>query len=340
MNCDSDDIIPSLLRDFSAPVKLDFTYSQQDLALLFASDTNAFNRWDAGQKLMTQILLDESSEIPKSNLAVLDKAVAAIVHDEKLDSALKALAVQLPELATLIGTAHAVNADALFAKHRQLKEHLGKILEPLWFSTFETTPGNSSGNRWLRNTALRYMMFGDAERHFELAANQQDHADNMTDELAALQVIANSNISIKSEYMNKFYDKWQEEELVMDKWFSAQALYDDEQTLPHVRKLLKHPKFSIENPNKVRSVVGAFVAGNLAQFHHSNGEGYEFLADIIIQLNRINPQIAAGLAKQFNQWRKFDSKRQALIQEQLGRIIATDNLSNDVFEVVDKSLKL
>jgi len=154
-----------------------------------------------------------------------------------------------------------------------------------------------------------------------------------------LQVIANSNANYQSEYINQFYQKWQHEELVMDKWFSAQVMRDDDNIIDQVKSLLTHEKFSIKNPNKVRSVVAAFVAGNVPQFHSATGTGYEFLADTIIKLNTINPQIAAKLAKQFNQWKKFDCKRQALIREQLERIRAVNNLSNDVFEVVDKSLQ-
>ena len=338
--CDSEQLIPSLLRDFSAPVKLEFNYSQQQLATLFAADPNPFNRWDAGQTLMTQMLLSDSDKITEDELAVIDNAFTKIMNDETLDNSLKALAVMVPELNSLIGLSDKVDLDRLFNKHRQLKTHLGQALEHTWFSVYNTTSGDASGDRWLRNTALRYMMIADDEQHFELAASQQTHADNMTNEIAALQVIANASEGYKSEYIDLFYKKWHEEELVMDKWFSAQAVNDDEAILEHVKSLLKHEKFSIENPNKVRALVGAFVAGNMPQFHNATGQGYEFLADIIIQLNKINPQIAAGLSKQFNQWRKFDAKRQALIQEQLMRIKSVENLSNDVFEVVDKSLQM
>ena len=340
ITADSDDLIPSLLRDFSAPVKLNFEYSQQDLSYLFASDPNAFNRWDAGQNLMSKILLDEQASVSEENLKIISDAFLNILSDESLGNSLKALAVQVPTLSGLIGASDSVNADQLFAKHKQLKSHIGNSLETTWFNIYNTTAGKDPGERWLKNIALAYMMIADDEKHFELAANQQTHADNMTEELAALQTIANAKEGYKSEYINQFYEKWKEEELVMDKWFSAQVVNDDDNILSHINDLLVHEKFSIENPNKVRAVVAAFVAGNLPQFHNPTGSGYEFLASIIIRLNSINPQIAAGLSKQFNQWKKFDGKRQALIKEQLERIKLTDNLSNDVFEVVDKSLKM
>lgn len=338
--CESESLIPSLLRDFSSPVKLVYNYTQDELAKLFAADPNSFNRWDAGQTLITQMLLSDSESLSEEELSIVDNAFLKIINDETLDNSLKALAVMVPELNSLIGQSESIDLDKLFSKHKQIKAHLGNKLEHTWFSVYNTTSGDKSGDRWLRNTALRYMMIANDEQHFELAASQQTHADNMTDEIAALQVIAYSSEGYKSEYIEQFYKKWQDEELVMDKWFSAQVVNDDEAILEHVKSLLNHEKFSIENPNKVRAVVGAFVAGNTSQFHSATGQGYEFLAEIIIQLNKINPQIAAGLSKQFNQWRKFDSKRQALIQEQLVRIKSVENLSNDVFEVVDKSLQM
>jgi aminopeptidase N len=338
-----DEVTPSLLRDFSAPVKLEYAYTQVELANLFASDPNAFNRWDAGQSLMTQLLLNDATQIAQKDLSLLQNAFHQLLEDEALDNSLKALAVQLPDLSTLIGLSESINADQLFSKHRQLKKYMAQSLEHSWFSIYNTLSGNTPGDRWLRNIALSYMMAGDESKHFDLATNQQSTADNMTDELAALQVIANvkdSKIHAKADYINQFYEKWKNEDLVMDKWFSAQVRLDDENIIEQIQTLLKHEKFSIENPNKVRSVIGAFVAGNLYQFHNATGAGYEFLADCVIKLNKINPQIASRMAKQFNQWKKLDKKRQALIQQQLERIKAVDNLSNDVFEVVDKTLQM
>jgi aminopeptidase N len=338
LKAESEAIIPSLLRDFSAPVKLSYQYSQSELATLFANDPNDFNRWDAGQSLMTNLLLSEDNEIPAKQLDQVASAFKNILEDESLDCALKALAIQTPELSSLIGASNDINIDLLIKKNKQLKRTLGQSLEPTWFNLYNTLAGKNSGERWLKNIALRYMMIGNQEKHLELAINQLNHASNMTEEIAALQVIANTDSGYKTEHIQKFYDKWQEEELVLDKWFSAQVLNDNEKMLEHVLDLLEHPKFSIENPNKVRAVIGTFVAGNLAQFHNPTGNGYEFLGDAVIKLNSINPQIAAGLTKQFNAWRKLDKKRQSLIKEQLERIKSTPDLSADVFEIVEKSL--
>jgi aminopeptidase N len=338
--CEEENIIPSLLRNFSAPVKLHYDYSQDQLALLFASDPDAFNRWDAGQNLMTQILLDNDDSINSSSLATIEKAFAELLKDEQLDNALKALAIQLPSLTSLIGQSEKINLDKIFKKYRQLKSRLAENLETTWFSIYNTTTGDNSGDRSLRNTALSYLLVANEEKHFELAANQQAHANNMTDELAALSVIAKSNIKHKQDYIETFYSKWKDEALVMDKWFSAQVMQDDDSILSNIEKLLEHEKFSIKNPNKVRSVVGAFVAGNLMQFHHASGNGYKFLADSIIRLNEINPQIAARLSTQFNQWKKLDDSRQVIVKQQLERIKVTNNLSKDVYEIIDKSLKM
>ncbi|TQV81519.1 aminopeptidase N [Aliikangiella coralliicola] len=340
IHSDNEVLIPSLLRDFSAPVKLKFEYDQSQLATLFASDPNSFNRWDAGQSLMTKILLNNEDEISEPDLEILKNSFAQLLGDEQLDNSLKALAVILPEISSLIGRSEKINVDRLFNKHRQLKKHIGQSLEHTWFSIYNTTSGDQPSDRKLRNVALDYMMVANDEQHFELAATQQTRADNMTDELSALQTIANSTEGYKSDYINQFYQKWKDEELVMDKWFSAQVINDDESIIEHVNALLNHEKFSIENPNKVRAVITAFISGNLPQFHNATGAGYELLADTIIRLNAINPQIAAGLSKQFNQWKKLDGKRQALIKEQLERIKAVDNLSNDVYEVVEKSLNM
>jgi len=243
-------------------------------------------------------------------------------------------------LTSLMGQSNQINLDKIFKKYRQLKRYLGEQLETTWFSIYTTTTGDDSGTRSLRNMALSYMILANEEKHFELAVNQQTHSDNMTDELAALVVIAKSKIKHKHDYIQNFYSKWKDDALVMDKWFSAQVMLDDESVLNNIHSLLEHEKFSIKNPNKVRSVIGSFVAGNLTQFHSPTGNGYKFLADAIIRLNEINPQVAARLTTQFNQWKKLDDKRQALIKEQLERIKVTNNLSNDVYEIVDKSLNM
>jgi aminopeptidase N len=336
-------IIPSLLRGFTAPVKLHFDYSNQQLAALFAHDSDPFNRWDAGQTLFSKLLLNDGDSISVQELSMISEAVDNVLSDSQLDPNLKSLAVQLPNLNSLIGETECIDLDELSKKYRQLKQYLAQSLELQWldiYQKYSSVSEPNSGTRRLKNTALFYLMEGQAKKYCSLATKQLAQADNMTDEISALQTIANTQLDEKQASLSAFYDKWQDEELVMDKWFSAQVTLDHQSVIGLIKDLLSHEKFSITNPNKVRALVGAFIASNTLQFHCATGLGYELLSKMVIGLNEVNPQIAARLAKQFGQWRKLDHKRQALIKEQLETIFAVKNLSSDVYEVVEKSLKL
>ncbi len=337
-------LIPSLLRGFSAPVKLKYNYSQSELSLLFAYDTDTFNRWNAGQKLMSGLLISNKRDISDNDLQRLSDAVKNTLLQSNLDNAIKALAVQLPNLNSLIGQATSIDLDKLFSKYRQLKLYIAKSLRREWLSIYECLQSTkkdteNAGDRSLKNTALNYLMIASENEYADIAVKQQNNADNMTDELGALKTIANSKIIAKQPQIDSFYKKWKDEDLLVDKWFSAQVTLDDEAIILQVKNLLAHEKFSINNPNKVRSVISAFIAGNTMQFHNSTGQGYELLANTIIRLNSINPQIGARLATHFGQWRKFDLKRQALIKEQLERIVNINDLSSDIYEVVNKSIQ-
>jgi len=345
---DNKNVIPSVFRNFSAPIIFNFETNQQQLGVLFANDPDPFNRWDAGQKLMTSILNSKSKEISNDELNILVNSFKNILSDQSLDHSLKALALQLPDQNTLIANSISINLDRLFKKTKQLKSHIAQSLDEEWLRTYtnlnnelQNSPNENkgdSGKRWLKNIALSYLLISDEKQYFELATKQQESANNMTDEVTALQFIAKTNEPSKVTQINKFYDKWSDEELVLDKWFSAQVMMDNDDAVNQVKELFQHDKFSIKNPNKVRAVLGCFIANNLTQFHNANGSGYEFCGDMIIQLNNINPQIGARLTKQFSVWQKLDGKRQALMKEQLGRILQVENLSKDIFEVADKSL--
>jgi len=341
-------VIPSVFRDFSAPIIFEFKTSQEQLGILFANDPDPFNRWDAGQKLMTSILNSESEEVSNNELELLVNSFKNILSDQSLDHSLKALALQLPDQKTLIANSASINLDRLFNKYKQLKSHIAKSLDEEWLRVYtdlncelQNSPSENngdSGKRWLKNIALNYLLISNENKHFELAKEQQNNANNMTDEITALQLIVKTNKQSKMTQIDKFYDKWSTEELVLDKWFSAQVMVDNDDVVNQVKELFQHPKFSIKNPNKVRAVLGCFIANNLTQFHNANGSGYELCGDMIIQLNDINPQIGARLTKQFSVWKKLDGKRQALIKEQLDRILQIKKLSKDIFEVADKSL--
>ncbi len=341
-NIDLTSLTPSLLRDFSAPVKLKYPYSQNQLALLFAHDVNSFNRWDAGQSLMVNLLTSETAVIDDSDLKTISSAFSNLLKDPDLDTALKALAIQLPNLNGLIGDADSINLDQLFNKYRQLRNHCAMALEQLWLNIYQNLSHNvqnTSGDRWLKNTALSYLVEANPAAHSELALAQQNSATNMTDEVNALQILCRTEQIQKQQSIENFYDKWSLEELVLDKWFSAQVQRDDQKVIKDIEKLFAHQKFSITNPNKVRALFGAFVGANTMQFHAATGEGYEILSSLVKKLNKVNPQIGARMAKQFGTWKKFDNKRQALIKEHLESILSIQDLSKDIYEVVNKSLQ-
>ena len=340
----NENIIPSLLRAFTAPVKLEYDYTVEQLACLFANDTETFNRWDAGQKLMSRVLLSEQSALDDTQINCIVSTFEQVLKDQQLDNYLKALAVQLPDLNSLIGQKEAVNLDQLFSNYRQLKKAVATKLESQWKLTYENLhkipfADQFGGDRRLKNTALGYLMLADEDLYANLANEQQATANGMTDEVSGLQLLAKSKSSLKEQSLKTFYDKWKDEDLVIDKWFAAQTLSDRESIINDIEELLTHDAFSIQNPNRVRAVIGSFVGANVMQFHNSTGAGYELLTKMIVTLNGINPQIAAKLSKYFGQWKKFDDKRQALITDQLETIRSTENLAKDIYEVVSRYLE-
>ena len=338
--------IPSLLRNFSAPVKLAFDYNIDQLTCLFAHDTDPFNRWDAGQTLMTRVLVAEGKTIPQDELTGISLAFKNLLDDRDLDNAFKALAIQLPSLSSLIGEAESIDLDRLFDKHRQLKNYLATALEKQWAAIYDKYKDKidaNSGDRSLKISALNYLLHANETKYLSLAVKQQNTATNMTDEISALQMICNTKIASSSDsriaQTNRFQQKWKDEELVLDKWFTAQALQDSHEVVENINTLLSHDSFSMTNPNKVRALIASFAAGNITQFHCATGAGYDFITRQVIQLNEINGQMGARLVKQFSQWRKFDKKRQALLKDCLEQILALENLSPDIFEIASKSLE-
>ena len=196
----------------------------------------------------------------------------------------------------------------------------------------------SSGKRSLRNMCLRYLTADDKPETRKLAFEHYRSADNMTDKMGGLGPLTDMEGKEREEALHQFYEQWKHNPLVIDKWMSVQALSCRPDTLEQVKALMKHAAFSIENPNRVRSLVGQFVMNNQLRFHAASGEGYRFLADTVLALDKINPQVAARLAGSFETWRRFDDKRQALIRAELARIKATDGLSRNLFEIAEKTL--
>jgi aminopeptidase N len=328
--------VPSLLRGFSAPVILNYPYSEADLLHLMAHDDDPFNRWEAGQRLAADLILKSRG---RPSPAFLEAAVRVLAEQ---DHAFVAETLALPSEAFLAEQLEVVDPDALHAARNTLRRSLAEALQPELTSTYRGleshTPYSpdpaSIGRRALRNLCLGYL----AELGLSALADEQfRRADNMTDAMAALGCLANADCPEREPALQAFYEKWQREPLVVDKWLSVQALSRLPGTLARVRQLLAHPAFDIKVPNKVYALVRAFAA-NHVRFHAADGSGYAFLADRVLELDQLNPQVAARMARGFDRWRKFDANRQAHAREQLERIRDAQGLSRDVAEIVAKSL--
>ncbi|HKI50836.1 MAG TPA: aminopeptidase N [Geothermobacteraceae bacterium] len=342
--------IPSLLRDFSAPVVLDYPYLDDELAFLMARDSDPFNRWEAGQKLYTRILLQLVEKLQQERPLQLPELVLTAfgqtLTDQRADPALISLALTLPAETYLAEQMEVADPTAIHAAHQFMRRELAAASKTSLFEVYRrncssqpyTPDAADSGRRSLKNLALAYLMTLPDPGVATLCFQQFQHADNMTDTLAALVALANSKAESRETALAAFYQHWQNDPLVLDKWLTLQATAARPDTLEQVKQLLKHPAFNLKNPNKVRALIGAFASGNPAAFHAEDGSGYAFIADRVLELDRLNPQIAARLVSSFNRWRKFDANRQELIIMQLQRIAGTAKLSANVREIVEKCL--
>lgn len=338
--------LPSLLRGFSAPVQLNYPYTDAQLAFLLAHDEDPFNRWEAGQRLMTRLLLARLEAPEAAVPAALREAFRTTLEDTRLDPAFVAEALTLPSESYLGEQLEVIDPGAIHAARNGLRRGLGTALADLWLQVYLRNDGAggddqeaAAGCRRLKNLALSYLMASGSDEAAELTARQFIQADNMTDRLAALSLLADTERPAADEALQSFYQHWQNEPLVVDKWFRVQALSTRADTLARVRALTAHPAFELHNPNKVRALIGAFCHNNPARFHDPSGAGYAFLADYVLQLDGINPQIAARLAGGLSRWRRYEPGRRQLMREQLVRISAAPSLSPDVYEVATRSLE-
>jgi len=341
--------VPSLLRGFSAPAILEFDYSDADLAHLMAHDSDAFNRWEAGQRLALDILLRGirahrdglACEFPQSFVDACGRLLAQAAQDP----AFTAEALALPSEAYIAEQMDVVDPDAIHTVRRALRRHLAQSLKGELLATYQafaprgpySPDAPSAGQRALKNLSLATLMELEDDAVRALCLRQFEHADNMTDSMAALTALANSEWSERTGALERFYARWQGEPLVVDKWLAVQASSRLTGTPAEVRRLTRHPAFDLKNPNKVYALIRTFCANQL-YFHARDGAGYAFAADQILALDPLNPQIAARLARAFDRWRKFDPARQAHARAQLERIRAAEDLSTDTLEVVSKAL--
>lgn len=333
----------SINRGFSAPVVIEADRSAADLAFLSAHDDDPFGRYEAMQQLMVDTLVGAVSTGKADHGPVID-AVRNTLTSNALDPAFVGEAVMVPSEAFIGDQMLVVDPDAIHAARDALRADLGKALDPHWRAayaahaagSFEYSPA-AKGARRLRNVALGFIASSGAGDAAKLAFAQFEAADNMTDRHAALGVLANGTSPERIAALDIFYNRYRDDALVLDKWFTTQALAMRDDTWEAVRELERHADFTLNNPNRVRALVSAFSV-NQQQFHIASGEGYRFLADIIIALDPINPQTAAKLAPPLGRWRRFDEARQHLMRAELERIVNTPGLSKDVFEQASKSL--
>ena len=333
----------SINRSFSAPVVIEADRSAADLAFLSAHDDDPFGRYEAMQQLMVDTLVGAVATGTADHGPVID-AIKNTLTSNALDPAFVAEAIMVPSEAFIGDQMLVVDPDAIHAARDALRADLGKALDEHWRAAYATHSGKAfeyspaaKGARRLRNVALGFIASGKASDAAKLAFAQFEAADNMTDRQAALGVLSNSDAPERVAALDIFYNRYRDDALVLDKWFTTQALAMRDDTWEAVRELERHADFTLNNPNRVRSLVGAFSV-NQQQFHIASGEGYRFLADIVIALDPINPQTAAKLAPPLGRWRRFDEARQKLMRGELTRIVNTPGLSKDVFEQASKSL--
>ena len=342
--------IPSILRGFSAPCRLEMAISRDEQAHLLAHDSDLFGRWEAGQSLALAVMQDMLTLYQSGREMVVDQrlidAIGKVVEDQSLDPAFVARAAVLPSRSYLAQSLPIVDVDGLTAVHDHLRAQIGQKLGALWRDAYERNrdlgpfkkDSASIAKRTLKNTALSYLMAGDENSAAQIAIAQFDTANNMTDQMAALRTMALEQASGYRVLLHRFYGQWQQEPLVVNKWFALQAMMEDAQSLERVQDLIKHPAFSMTNPNRLRSVVAVFAMANLKGFHRNDGAGYRFLREFAVDLDKRNPQVASRLVSVLGRWRRYDDNRKALMKAELEAILAVDGLSRDSFEIASKSL--
>ncbi|MDH1010469.1 aminopeptidase N [Pseudomonas nicosulfuronedens] len=355
----ADKPLPSLLRGFSAPVKLSFPYDRDQLMFLMQHDEDGFNRWEAGQQLSVQVLQELIGQHQRGEKLVLDErlitAFRTLLLDTGLDQAMVAEMLSLPSEAYLAEISEVADVEAIHVAREFARQQIGAALhEQLWEryqanrkqsrETAYVAEASHIARRSLQNISLSYLMQSGKAEVLAACQEQYKDCDNMTERLTALAVLVNSSSqsgsfdSAKAEALAMFADYFKEDPLVMDQWFSVQAGCTLPGGLERVQALMSHPAFTLKNPNKIRALIGAFANQNAVNFHRADGAGYRFLADQIITLNALNPQIASRLLTPLTRWRKYAPARQAQMKAELERILASGELSSDVYEVVSKSL--
>jgi aminopeptidase N len=342
--------IPSVLRGFSAPVKIKMELSDDERCFLMKHDSDDFNRWDAGQQLAVKImvqLLDNYHE--NQQLKLPDNFIDAyqeILTNDTLDKALVTQAITLPSESYLAEFLEPIDPIAIHKVRDFMRENLAQRLSEVFLKIYQRLASNkeyridqaSIKQRGLKNACLSYLMLLNNDKIVKSCYEQFLYSNNMTDVIAALQALANTDCAEREAALAHFYQQWENEPLVVDKWLGIQASSSLPNTLEQVKRLTAHEAFNIKNPNKVRALIGSFAQRNQAQFHAVNGAAYEFLTDFILELDPLNSQLSSRLVTVYTLWRKYDEQRQSLLKQQLEKLANTPNLSKNVYEIVSKSL--
>ncbi|WP_158784279.1 aminopeptidase N [Pantoea sp. BAV 3049] len=341
--------VPSLLREFSAPVKLDYNWSDAQLTFLMRHARNDFARWDAAQSLMaTYIKLNVARHQQGQPLSVplhVADAFRAVLLEENSDPALMALILSLPgenEIAELFET---IDPQAISDVRESLVRMLATELADEWLAVYNANQSADYrvehaeiGKRSLKNVCLGYLAFGDVELADKLVKTQFQQANNMTDSVAAMAASVAAQLPCREALLTAFDERWHKDGLVMDKWFALQATSPAADVLNRVRALLSHRSFTLSNPNRIRSLIGAFASANPSAFHAVNGSGYQFLVEILSDLNTRNPQVAARMIEPLIRLKRYDAGRQALMRDALEQLKGLDKLSGDLYEKISKAL--
>ncbi|POP45864.1 aminopeptidase N [Superficieibacter electus] len=341
--------VPSLLREFSAPVKLEYKWSDQQLTFLMRHARNDFSRWDAAQSLLAiwiklNVARSQAGQPLSLPVHVAD-AFRAILLDEHIDPALAAEILTLPSATEIAEWFDIIDPVAIVAVREALTRTLATELADEFLAVYNANKLDAYrvehvdiGKRALRNACLRYLAFGDEALAVKLVSYQYHHADNMTDALAALAAAVAAQLPCRDTLMQEYDDKWHQDGLVMDKWFVLQSTSPAENVLETVRSLLNHRSFTLSNPNRIRSLIGAFASSNPAAFHAEDGSGYTFMVEMLTELNRRNPQVASRLIEPLIRLKRYDEKRQALMRAALEQLKNLPDLSGDLYEKIVKAL--
>ncbi|KAG6606084.1 Puromycin-sensitive aminopeptidase, partial [Cucurbita argyrosperma subsp. sororia] len=341
--------VPSLFRGYSAPIRLETDLTDDDLFFLLAHDSDEFNRWEAGQvlarKLMLQLVADHQLNKPLVLNSKFVEGLRSILSDSSLDKEFIAKAITLPGAGEIMDMMAVADPDAVHAVRTFIRKQLANALKAELLTAVENNRSSEAyvfnhpemARRALKNISLAYLALVEDTEIANLVLDEYKNASNMTDQFAALVALDQKPGETRDEVLADFYTKWQHDYLVVNKWFALQAMSDIPGNLVNVQNLLNHPAFDIRNPNNVYSLIGGFCR-SIVNLHAKDGSGYKFLGEAVMQLDKINPQVASGMVSVFTKWKRYDEHRQKLAKEQLEKILSVNGLSENVFEIASKSL--